>query len=101
MSKLNPIFCKTCKEEFTPKSERNIFCSRKCFKKDFYHRKKAEELISIKTFPCFICPSCGNKVQLEFDPVKEGQNWLDFVCPGCNTLMINVSDQISTDDISI
>lgn len=97
---IKKIICKTCKKSFLPKSERHIFCTRKCFKKDFYHRKKAEEL-SNKKFPIFLCPNCAIRIELDFDPVKEYRRWAKFSCPKCSVLMINVSDLIDTIDISI
>lgn len=97
MTTLTKILCKVCQTEFLPKSQKNIFCSRKCFKKDFYHRKKAEELASIK-FPTFLCPSCDEEITLEFDPLKNEVAWTSFLCPFCSTLMINVSEQIKTQD---
>ena len=102
MHKIVPIKCKnvSCGIEFMPKSERNVFCSRKCFKKDFYHRKKAEELSNLK-FPAFTCPECGQKITLDFDPSEDTIRWLKYQCPGCNTLMITVSDSIETQDGSI
>lgn len=95
---LDKRICPICKESFIPKSEKNIFSSRACFKKDYYHRKKAEELAGIK-FPEFTCPDCGQQIILNFDPAKESVRWTKYICPGCNTLMINVSEQIVTSDV--
>lgn len=92
------IICQACKKSFLPKSEKNIFCSRKCFKKAYYHRMKGEEIADLKKFPTFLCPSCGTSITLDFDPVKNSQKWLHYSCPGCNTMMINVSDLINTKD---
>lgn len=92
--------CLTCKEKFIPKSEKNIFHSRQCFKRYYYHRKKAEELANLK-FPTFKCPSCLNEVTLDFDPIKKPENWHQFICPYCSVLMINVSEKISAKDMSI
>ena len=100
IKKLVKINCPTCNKPFMPKSERNKYCKRSCFKKAFYHRKKAEEL-SACHFPFFTCPSCGQEIRLPFDPVKENMKWLDYACPGCNTLMINVSEDIVTRDEAI
>jgi hypothetical protein len=100
MSKIVDIPCKTCKKKFTPKSPKNIFCCRSCFKIDFYRRKKLEELNNPK-FPFFSCPKCNQKIQLDFDPSKEGALWLSFRCPGCNVLMISVSEDILTYDLPI
>lgn len=82
-----------------PKSEKNVFCKRKCFKKDFYHRKKAEELNNIR-FPVFKCPSCSVLIELTFDPVKDEKSWLGFSCPFCKTLLINVWEDIVTQESS-
>ena len=100
MKPLSEKICPTCEVPFTPKSERNIYCKRSCFKKAFYHRKKAEELNACH-FPFFTCPKCGQAIRLEFDPVKESMRWLSYQCPGCNVLMINVSEKIVTQDESI
>lgn len=94
------ISCNACKVRFFPKSEKNIYCTRKCFKKYFYHKKKAEELANIK-YPCFKCPSCQQLINLDFDPTKYTDRWDKYVCPGCNTLMINVSEEIYAQDMSI
>lgn len=91
------IICRACQKAFVPKSGRNIFCTRKCFKKDYWHRKMAEEL-NVKKTPEFTCPKCGQHITLDFDPVKNAQKWLHYQCPGCNTLMINVSESIVTMD---
>lgn len=100
MRKLKEIACKTCQKMFLPKSDKNIFCNRRCFKKDFYHRKKAEELLNVK-FPIFKCPSCSKGIPLTFDPVKEERMWLNFSCPFCNVLMIFVYEEIVAQDSSV
>ena len=100
MNKIVEIQCKTCGEMFMPKSPKNVFCTRKCFKKNFYHRKKAENL-NAKKFPSFICPSCGKKVDLDFDPLTNNGKWTQFQCPFCRTLMINIVEYISTEDVKI
>ena len=104
MTNLKEIKCKnsSCDILFSPKSPKNVFCSRRCFKKSYYHQKKAEEL-SNKKFPTFICPSCRDRIILDFDPFSEegSEKWLSFKCPRCNVLMINVSEEIVTQDISI
>ena len=98
--RLVKIKCGTCGVEFMPKSERNKYCTRSCFKKAFYHRKKAEELKAQKT-PSFKCPSCDQHIILPFNPVDQPGLWAVYICPGCNTLMIRVSENIVTQDHSI
>jgi hypothetical protein len=95
--KTEKIICHNpgCTNTFSPRKQNHHFCSRKCFKKEYYYRKKAEELAN-KKFPVFTCPSCDTEITLDFDPVKESIRWLNFLCPHCNVLMINVSDSIIT-----
>lgn len=99
-TRLVKIPCPTCKKIFLPKSERNKYCKRSCFKKAYWHRMKGEEINSHNKFPTFLCPNCGQKITLDFDPVKKSSLWLKYQCPGCNTLMINVCEIILTQDIS-
>ncbi len=94
------IPCKTCGTRFLPKSPKNVFCTRKCFKKNFYHRKKLEDL-NAKKFPSFVCPNCGKKIDLEFDPLLDELKWAHYECPFCRTLLINVCEYINTQDESI
>ena len=99
MKKIVKIRCKMCHIFFLPKSQKNIYCKRSCFKKAFYHRKKTEELNNIK-FPIFKCPSCSRNIELGFDPLREDNRWLDFKCPFCNVLMVCVWDEICAQDTS-
>ena len=101
MSNFKERLCKNCGEIFLPASEKNVFCSRRCFKQSYYHRKKAEELLSVKGFPTFKCPHCDQVIKLDFDPVIDSLKWIDFTCPMCNVLMINVSEYIITGDVPI
>ena len=87
--------CKTCGNEFQPKCEINVFCSRRCFKKNYYHRKKAEE-INAQTFPIFICSVCKEEIVLKFDPTKNSFKWIHFVCPKCIICILDVSEDIIT-----
>lgn len=89
------IPCKTCGHNFTPKSSKNIYCSRKCFKKDYYRNKRVN---NVKKFPVFICKGCQSKFVLDFDPVKKSNKWLGFKCPNCNALTINVSENVIMQD---
>lgn len=97
---MKKILCKTCQKPFIPKSDRNKFCTRSCFKKAFWIRQKEKNKLN-KGFPSFICPSCGQKITLDFDPVREISKWQAYTCPGCNTLMINVTEIIFTQDAPI
>jgi len=94
---LPKIKCQTCGIIFQPVSERNLFHNRRCFKKAYYHRKKAEEL-NASHFPFFKCPDCQQMIVLDFDPVVDSMRWLKFKCPICNALMISISENIITTD---
>jgi len=96
MGKLPMIHCENCGVEFQPKSSNNRFCCRKCFKKNYLARIKEQEVTS---FPEFGCSKCGQHIKLDFHPVKDPTRWLNYKCPGCNTLMIDVCEEIFTDDI--
>ena len=89
--------CRTCKEWFMPKSDINVFCSRRCFKKHYYHEKKGEEERAQK-YPEFTCPKCGQHILLAFDPARETFKWLKYWCPGCNSLNIHVVDTVAAED---
>jgi predicted RNA-binding Zn-ribbon protein involved in translation (DUF1610 family) len=101
MSYLVSRICKTCGKTFLPKCEKNIFCSRRCFKKDYYYRKKNEKIEDRDKFPTFICPVCEQVIQLDFSPITDFFRWTHYSCPNCNALMINVSEEIITQDKTI
>lgn len=65
----------SCGKLFTPRTYRNLFCSRRCFMK---HYRRAENRC-----PAFVCPRCHQVTKLTFEPVKEPKKWLEFVCPHC------------------
>ena len=100
MSKLIVISCITCGTHFMPKSSKNKFCKRSCFKKYFY-RKKREDDLKKKKFPSFVCPSCRKSIDLDFDPLIDHLKWSRFECPFCRTLLINVYEYVYTEDIKI
>jgi len=60
-----------------PRTKHHLYCTRKCFKKD-YRKKQKEE-----TLPLFVCPNCGNVVRLKFQPRENYQLWRNFHCPNC------------------
>ena len=101
MSIIKEIICPSCKEKFLPKSPKNIYCSRRCFKKAYYHKKKKEERLNKEKFPIFKCPSCESRIELDFDPVVDHLKWAHFKCPNCGTLMICVFEDIVTNDVPI
>jgi predicted RNA-binding Zn-ribbon protein involved in translation (DUF1610 family) len=95
--RLVELKCGTCGVKFMPKSERQRYCCRSCFKKAFYHRKRAEELNRQKA-PNFRCPLCDQYIILPFDPVENAELWTQYKCPGCFALIISVSENISAKD---
>jgi len=97
MSKLPIIKC-ICGKEFQPKSPKNRFCCRKCFKKEYLSRIKPKEKIS---FPQFKCSKCGQHIKLNFHPEKDTTKWLKYRCLGCDTLFIDVCEEILADDVPI
>ena len=89
---------KSCKNKFTPKSERHIYCSRSCFKRANYYKKREEEGKN-KKFPIFLCPNCHQMTELTFDIIKYEEKFYMFTCPHCRTLFINISECLVAQDI--
>lgn len=89
-----------CEKPFVPRSKKNVFCKRRCFKL-FDYRKQKNKQDNIKKFPVFTCPTCNNLINLDFNPIKKTDLWLKFKCPHCNILMINVVDDIKALDIAM
>jgi hypothetical protein len=96
MKKLVKIRCGSCGHFFLPKSQKNIYCKRSCFKKAYYYQRKAKELTYEKKFPSFKCPSCQRNIKLDFDPTVNEKLWFGFSCPYCKILMISVFEEIIT-----
>lgn len=68
--------CPICKNTFSPKTCKHIFCSRACYLKYFYGEHPTK-------FPIYICQYCGTKSQLDFSPITNLRKWSSFICPGC------------------
>lgn len=75
--------CKTCSKEFTAIKEGQFFCSRKCFKKDYYKRNKARQEKLSKTRPTWTCSICNNQCEMPYDPTKHYSKYNEFACPFC------------------
>lgn len=77
--------CKICGGYFSAIKVTQFFCSRKCFKKDYYIRTRAEiqERESRPTFPTKKCGFCENSSQLNFDPIKNREKFNAWNCPHC------------------
>ena len=70
--------CKNCGEEFIPKKDCHVFCSRRCFYQDYLKRKSEHK------FPVYHCANCGTRTQLDFCPATNESKWHAFNCPGCS-----------------
>lgn len=78
--------CQICGAEFIAIKTTQLFDKRKCFKRAYYIRKKAEmadEAASPK-YPIYYCNVCNFKIQLDFDPVKNSDLFENHKCPNCN-----------------
>lgn len=90
--------CKFCKKKFYAGKRKQLFCSRKCFKQNYYNLKRLDTL---SNFPLYRCPKCGESTKLNFDPSKKGVNWIGFKCPWCYQNGIHLEVIISPIDILI
>jgi hypothetical protein len=72
--------CRCCKKEFIAQKIKQWYCSRKCFKQDYFKRSKDKP----GNYPTFMCEDCGRETILRIDPVKDEFFWTDFKCPHCN-----------------
>lgn len=75
--------CKTCDKEFEAIKDGQFFCSRKCFKKDYYKRNKERQAKLEATHPTFKCGVCHASFMMPFDPVKNYGLFQNFRCPYC------------------
>jgi len=77
--------CKICGNKFLAIKTTQFFCSRKCFKKDYYVRMKIKELEKDQNpkYPSKQCGLCGKVSQLDFDPIKNPQKFNAWGCPHC------------------
>jgi len=75
--------CKTCGKEFTAIKTTQLFCCRKCFRKDYNDRKREEFLNRQMKHPAYSCQECGRRCLLDFDPSKNTKMFDKFECPYC------------------
>lgn len=78
--------CLNCGIIFYAKSEKHIYCKRKCFKQAYNARKREEEKNS---FPTYCCPNCSYITKLEFHPSKKKSQWLSYRCPECGASVLD------------
>ncbi len=90
--------CKICGDQFSAIKRTQLFCKRKCFKRDYYLRMRADqqEEESRPNYPTKKCGFCENSSQLNFDPVKSRDKFNAWSCPHCgvtNRLLWDYRDQ--------
>ena len=83
--KLGKIKCETCKKECVKTATGQRFCIKCGIKNEKKVKEKwRKKQIKKETLPQFYCSHCGQLIQLDFEPIKEGLRWLQFKCPFCN-----------------
>jgi endogenous inhibitor of DNA gyrase (YacG/DUF329 family) len=77
--------CKICGKQFQAIKTTQFFCSRKCFKRDYYARTKIKLQDSKQkpNFPIKICNFCEESSRLSFDPVISAHLYNAWACPKC------------------
>ena len=77
--------CKVCKVDFTAIKTTQKYCSRKCFKKDYYlkTKKKKQYELNNPVYPHKICSYCGKTHELSFDPIVYPKLFNNFTCTNC------------------
>lgn len=75
--------CKTCQKEFDAIKYGQFFCSRKCFKKDYYQRNREKLRLLEKQRPVYNCSVCDGASEMPYDPVKNYSKFNAFACPFC------------------
>lgn len=77
--------CKICGDSFSAIKVTQFFCSRKCFKRDYYVRTKSkiQDTAQNPTYPTKGCAFCQVKSKLNFDPLDNPQLFNAWACPSC------------------
>lgn len=75
--------CKICGRTFFAIKTTQFFCSRKCFKKDYYIKVKINKQKQSRIFPEKKCPYCEETSKLTFDPVSKPELFQEWACPKC------------------
>ncbi len=96
--------CKICGSDFSAIKTTQFFCSRKCFKRDYYVRTKVE-IINEKqnpNYPIKYCSFCGESSKLDFDPLVDPHLYKAWGCPSCgatNRLILEYQDKPNSKQI--
>jgi hypothetical protein len=70
--------CPICGRIFVAKRYGQRYCCRKCFR--IGHRRRSK--IKAETPQC-ICPNCGLKQKLDFNPKSSSKKWSKYKCIKC------------------
>jgi len=89
--------CKTCGVEFDAIKDGQYFCTRKCFKRDYYKRNKARLAILAKARPVYRCGACKHAAEVPFDPIKYPKKFTKYKCPNCDKSRQDIVDEASTE----
>lgn len=77
--------CKVCDKKFTAIKTTQYFCSRRCFKRDYYLRNKAKMAAETANpkFPIRTCAYCKLPTELDFDPIRLPERFDIWQCLHC------------------
>lgn len=77
--------CKICGDPFTAIKTTQVFCKRKCFKRDYYLRNKAktDALAMAPVYPKRTCAFCQVMQTIPYDPVKNADKYNKWECVNC------------------
>lgn len=77
--------CKVCGENFLAIKVTQFFCRRKCFKRDYYQRKKGsiQQEEQHPAYPIKKCNFCGVVSHLTFDPILFPKLFNNWACDAC------------------
>ena len=78
------LYCRLCKNEITNPSLRT-YCSKKCYRE--FKNKNKRELYKkniINRFPEYACQECGQKIKLDFEPLKNPRLLDNLKCSNKN-----------------
>jgi hypothetical protein len=90
--------CKYCKVKYFAQKKKQNFCSRKCFKQNYYYLRRLEAL---ENFPIYKCPKCEKMTKLNFDPCKNSAEWINYKCPWCNNTGTVIDIIVRSTDVFI
>lgn len=74
--------CLSCKKKFIAQKEKQYYCCKKCFKREYHKRKRLEK--KNEDYPVYVCKECGKSIELAFNPLEDFLSWSTFKCPYCH-----------------